>query len=366
MKSTGGKRERILYGVLDWGIGHASRSIFFIQHELDKGHEVVIAAGGDALRLLREVFPGVRVVPMPFMRVRYSRWLPVVWKMLFRLPAFFRAVRRERRRVEALVAAEPFDRIVSDHRYGFRHPAIRSELVIHQLWFRLPRGWHWLEPWVFRMHRRWLKHFDRIIVPDKQEMPGLAGLLSHPPGGLGVLNDKVEYAGIVSRFLLPSFCEDEQPVQGYDILVVLSGPEPQRTVLEDLLVRRFRRGSRRVLVVRGRPGRRGGGAAGKHVRLVSHLPAGLLCRYLRHTPLIIARAGYSSVMDLVALGRTALLIPTPGQTEQEYLAEHLSRAGRFVAMEQKALQGRGGGERLARRLQALEELQQGKEGDDPS
>jgi hypothetical protein len=238
-------------------------------------------------------------------------------------------------------ASQGYDLIISDHRYGVWHPQIRSELVIHQLWIRLPGYLRFLEPLLFRIHRKMLKPFDRIIVPDEAGEPNYAGLLSHPRHLPDGLRRKMEYRGIASRFLIAEYCREVPLNRIYDVVVVLSGPEPQRSVLERLLIRRLRGREWQVLVIRGLPWKKQGATVGGDIRLVSHLPPELFCAYLKKARYIIARAGYSSVMDLVALGRGAMLIPTPGQTEQEYLAEHLSEREGFVMMTQKEIREEG-------------------------
>jgi len=336
-----GKKMKVLYSPLDWGIGHASRSIWYIHHLLEEGHEVVLAADGAALALLRTVFPALSFERLPFCRIRYSRFLPAVWKIFFSLPCLMRGVRREHRRLLMLTEGQGYDLIISDHRYGVWHPQIRSELVIHQLWSRLPGYLRFLEPLLFRIHRKMLKPFDRIIVPDEAGEPNYAGLLSHPRHLPDGLRRKMEYRGIASRFLIAEYCREVPLNRIYDVVVVLSGPEPQRSVLERLLIRRLRGREWQVLVIRGLPWKKQGATVGGDIRLVSHLPPELFCAYLKKARYIIARAGYSSVMDLVALGRGAMLIPTPGQTEQEYLAEHLSEREGFVMMTQKEIREEG-------------------------
>ena len=328
---------KILYSPLDWGIGHASRSIWYIHRLRQEGHEVVVAAGGGALALLRATFPDLTFVRLPFCRIRYSRHLPAFWKIFFSWPCLLRAIRREHRQVLALTEGQGYDRIISDHRYGVWHPQIPSELVIHQLWFRLPRRLRFLEPALFRFHQKKLQPFDKIIVPDEAGEPNYAGLLSHPPHLPEALAKKISYAGIFSRFLIPEFCREMPLHRIYDVVVILSGPEPQRSVLEKILIRRLRGKEWQVLMIRGLPWKKQGATVGGNIRMVSHLPPELFCSYLKRARHIIARPGYSTVMDLVALDLGALLIPTPGQTEQEYLAEHLAKTGRFVTMTQKAL-----------------------------
>ena len=345
---------KVLYSPLDWGIGHASRSIWYIHRLRQQGLEVVLAADGGALALLRVTFPELAWVRLPFHRIRYARHLPAVWKIFFSLPSLLRAIRREHRRVLALTEGQGYDLIVSDHRYGVWHPQITSELVIHQLWFRLPRRLRFLEPRLFRLHLKKLLPFDRIIVPDEAGEPNYAGLLSHPPGMPEALGEKITYAGIFSRFLIPEYCREMPLNRIYDVVVILSGPEPQRSELEKILVRKLRRKEWQVLMVRGLPWKKQGATVGGNIRMVSHLPPDLFYNYLKKTRYIIARAGYSTIMDLTALQRRALLIPTPGQTEQEYLAEYLAGTGRFVTLSQKAL-AKPGREVLEEKLAELEE-----------
>ncbi len=265
-------------------------------------------------------------------------------------------MRREHRQLLALTEGQGYDLIVSDHRYGVWHPQIRSELVIHQLWIRLPRRLRFLEPWLFRMHQKRLRPFDRIVVPDEAGESNYAGLLSHPPRMPEELKGKIIYRGIASRFLIAEYCREMPLNRIYDVVVVLSGPEPQRSLLEKLLIRRLRGRAWQVLMIRGLPWKRQGATVGGNIRLVSHLPPELFYTYLKKARYIISRAGYSSVMDLVALGRGALLIPTPGQTEQEYLAEHLSKQGLFEYMTQKEIKEDGGSEKLEGRLKRLKSL----------
>ena len=354
MEKGAESKKRVLYSPLDWGLGHASRSILYIHRLREEGYEVVVAADGGALALLQGTFPGLVFVRLPFPRIRYSRHLPAAWKIFFSLPVLLRALRREHRQVLALAEDQRFDLIVSDHRYGVWHPQIPSELVIHQLWFRLPRRLRFLEPWLFRLHQKKLSPFSRIIVPDEAGEPNYAGLLSHPPAMPEVLAGKITYAGIFSRFLLPEYCREMPLNRFYEVVVILSGPEPQRSELEKILVRKLRRKEWQVLMVRGLPWKKQGATVGGNIRMVSHLPPDLFYNYLKKARYIIARAGYSTIMDLTALQRRALLIPTPGQTEQEYLAEYLAGTVRFVTLSQKAL-AKPGREVLEEKLAEVEE-----------
>jgi predicted glycosyltransferase len=61
------------------------------------------------------------------------------------------------------------------------------------------------------------------------------------------------------------------------------------------------------------------------IKVFNHLPADELRQEIERAEWVISRCGYSTIMDLVALQKKALLIPTPAQTEQEYLAAYLHR-----------------------------------------
>lgn len=115
---------------------------------------------------------------------------------------------------------------------------------------------------------------------------------------------------------------------GYQNLAVLSGLEPHRTILQERLTKRFLASGERSLIVEGKPERDIQICQRENITVVSHLPDHELYQALNTARTIYCRSGYSTVMDLVAIGISdAILIPTPGQTEQEYLAEHLSSKG---------------------------------------
>ena len=330
-----GKKKRILFSPLDWGIGHASRSIFLIRQLTEAGFEVLLAADGPSFPLLKSVFPDLDIIRLPFYRIRYSQHIPAVWKIFFSLPSILKAIRREHKSTIEIVKKYGIDVIVSDNRYGVYHKDVASIIVIHQLKIRLPSGISFLEPVLFRWHMKFLSKFDRIWVPDFAGLPYLAGALSHPSNVPQPIRNKVRYGGIISRFMVPEYSKVYPVRKIFDVVVVLSGPEPQRSVLEKILIRKLRKRSWKVLIIRGIPWKKQGGSVYGNIQLVSHLPPNLFYTYLKKATYIISRAGYTSIMDLAVLGRSALLIPTPGQTEQEYLADYLAAGNYFVIMPQK-------------------------------
>ena len=343
---SSGVPKRILISPLNWGMGHASRSILLIRQLKEAGFKVILAADGAAYYLLTSVFPDLKIVRLPFCRIRYSVHLPALWKIFFSLPCIMRSLKEEHKRTAEIVREYAIDLIVSDNRYGVYHPDVPSFLVIHQLQPRLSRRLSFLSSILFRWYSKHLLKFDRLWIPDYKDEPTLAGELSHPTVMPEALKEKSHYVGIMSRFMIPENCREYPVKKIFEVVVVLSGPEPQRSVLEKILIRKLRKKPWQVLIIRGIPWKKQGGTMYGNIKLVSHLPPNLFYTYLKKADYIISRAGYSSIMDLVTVGKSALLIPTPGQTEQEYLADHLAAGGYFVTMSQQDINVEGAFKKL--------------------
>jgi len=333
-KTTKTVKQRILFSPLDWGLGHASRSIFLIRQLVSKEYEVILACDGASYFLLESVFPELKIISLPFYSIRYSRYLPVVWKMFFSLPWIFLSICKEHKIIHDIVEQYAIDIIVSDHRYGLHHHAIKTVFITHQLYIRLPGKLSFLEPLLFRWNHRQIQRFDHIWVLDFEQEENLAGILSHPPYIPEILKNKIRYIGLSSRFLISEYQHKHKVNEHFDIVVVLSGPEPQRTILEKILISRLWKKAYSVLIIRGKPWKKQEETVFGNIQLVSHLCADLFYNYLKEARYIISRAGYSTIMDLVAIGKSGILIPTPGQTEQEYLADYLSAKNYFVSLRQ--------------------------------
>lgn len=302
----------VLIAVLNWGLGHASRCVPLIRSLTARGLRVIIASDGEALYLLRSEFPALPYYELPAYGVRYSRsaaGLP--WSMLKQLPRLNRAIHTEHRLVDQIIRKEQVQLIISDNRYGAYHPAVRSVWLGHQLQLLLPRQWRWLAKITNAMHHRFLSCFHEHWVPD---LPG-----SQLSGVLSAYNKPVRYTGVLSRF----YTEVPLPEKVYPVVAVLSGPEPQRTLLEEILRAQLPLLPVRALLVRGVKG------DGTIRHLQNHDETDFLTAYplnqlLRYAELVVARSGYSTIMDLAVLGKKALLVPTPGQPEQEYLATRVA------------------------------------------
>lgn len=315
---------KILVAPLNWGLGHASRCVPLVQRFLDEGHEVILGGDGESLTLLRKHFPKQRYVYLAPLNLRYSAGRRQVWTMIKAIPKLIAWSFRDHAVLEAILREETIDRVVSDNRFGLYSSATECIYITHQLHIFLPRGWRWAEGIASRMHARIYARFNKVWVPDFAEPEkSLSGELSHPSEG-------VEYIGPLSRFENNPINRNNLSAPGYDTVAVLSGLEPQRTLLEKEVLARYRDTDERVLIVQGLMNRPNTRIKRGNITIVPYMPDGEVVSALSGAKHIIARSGYSTIMDLAVLGlihspngdpKTKIeLIPTPGQPEQEYLA----------------------------------------------
>lgn len=314
--------KRILVAPLNWGLGHAARCVPLIQSLQYMGVEVLLASDGGAMRLLEAEFPNLSVIEIPSYRIRYE-YSNMVRNIAWQLPRITYAIRAEHRAVEKLVQEHDIHGIISDNRYGCFNAKVSSIILTHQLHLRVPNSF--LQWGANRMLRRALRQFDIVWAPDVATTPNLSGELSH---GEPIVHPNTRFIGPLSRL---------QPGQGsteYDVAVVLSGPEPQRTYLEQRLLEQAMLLPYKFIFVQGKTQAKKHHYAADNVEVVSYLTSYELNQVLLASDVIVCRSGYSSIMDLAALGRKALLIPTPGQTEQEYLAAYFAHQHTFLVQKQ--------------------------------
>lgn len=327
-------KKNVLICPLDWGLGHASRDIYIIHKLLETNNfNVIIAADKAPYYLLKSEFPELQFIKFPSFTISYSRSIPLVLKIIFSFPKMLIGYFREHKMLKPIIKKYNIDIAISDNRYGLWNKKITTVFITHQLRVIFPKSIKCFESLFFKISTQIIQKFDFCWVPDVPGDENLAGKLSHPkkiPGNS-------LYIGLLSRFLIEKYQNPKKQVKKFDVLVILSGPEPQRSVLEKIIIRQFRNTEHSVLFVRGIPWKKQGQTIHNNIQLVSHLSADLLNSYLQNAKSIICRSGYSSVMDLTILGKTAIMIPTPGQTEQEYLAHLLAEKKLFVKADQNNL-----------------------------
>ena len=319
------KIPRILICPLDWGLGHATRCIPIIKELIARNCEVIIAADALTFSLLKEEFPSIVFLRKKGYEMQYSRNKNGLWiKVLLQLPKIILKIKQENRWLKKTIDQYKPDAIISDNRFGMYSKKVPCIYITHQLFIKT--GNRFTERVAQKIHHFFIKKYTQCWVPDFKEN-GLAGKLSHP----GKIPSNVIYIGALSRF---------QPVENisrrYDVLISISGPEPQRSIFENIVLRQLNNFSGTALLVRGLPSATETiSSSNSSVKIVNHLVAKDLNEALEQSEIIICRSGYTSIMDLVKLHKKAILIPTPGQTEQEYLAKYLSEKGIFYSVEQE-------------------------------
>jgi uncharacterized protein (TIGR00661 family) len=325
----------ILVCPLNWGLGHATRCIPLIRQLMERNCRVVVAASGASLKLLQQEFGSwVEYKEFPGKEISYSLGRFMILKLTTQLPAFLYSIYKEYRWIQKQVKHIKPDIIISDNRYGARSGAAVSVFMTHQLFVRMPPRLRLFQGLANRINHMFIRAFNHCWVPDFSDAPGLSGDLSHRRQ-----LPFVQFIGPLSRFLAienykGSGVSDRLPRDF--ILVILSGPEPQRSLLEEKLKDEL---SEEVLVgFRAVPGKMQLEKSGNHYWF-DHGNVDLMGWCMKNCRLVISRSGYTTLMDLAVFGKKAVLIPTPGQTEQEYLAGLFSRQKYSVSFDQKDLSG---------------------------
>lgn len=309
------KSKKILLSPLDWGLGHTTRCIPLARHLEALGAQLFFAGNEVQCAFFQKTFPQIHYLPLKGYGVRYSKsrigFLP---KLLRQMPCIFRTIREEHQWLIEAAEIHGFDGILSDNRYGLWHPGIPSVFLTHQPGLRT--GFGVFADRVFaRLHQRLMSRFGAIWLVDTPQFPGLSGALAHPD----FLPQNARYIGLLSQFE-----KREESVNKSTLLILLSGPEPQRSILSEKLWQQVQNSPLPVVFVEGKA------AAPKRfstekIRWVAQLNTTELLPVLQSARYVVCRSGYSTLMDAAVLNLKLILIPTPGQTEQEYLGKRLFR-----------------------------------------
>lgn len=303
-------KKRILVTPLNWGLGHATRCIPIINALLTHGFEPIIASDGQALELLRKEFPKLNHLELPSYHISYpKKGSNLKLKLLTSLPSFLKAIKKEKKKVSEIIKQYNIKGIINDNRFGVFHTSIPCVYITHQLQV-LSGNTTWLSS---KWHQHIIAKFDECWVPDYSNRM-FSGDLSLPPNN----HLNVKYIGPLSRFK-----KINRPDE-YDIMILLSGPEPQRSYLEEKLFNDFKNMDASVLLVRGVIEGQQIISQVENMTVYNFMLSSELEKAINESDLVVARSGYSTVMDLATLGKKAFFIPTPGQFEQEYLAKNLA------------------------------------------
>lgn len=307
-------RGNILVAPLNWGLGHATRCVPIIKLLLKYNFNPIIASDGAALLLLKKEFPELTFLELPSYNIRYAKRKHLLKvKMLVDSPRILKAIKTERKTVKEIVKQHDIIGIISDNRPGVYHKNIWSVFITHQLKV-LSGNTTWLTT---AWHQKLMKRFDECWVPDYRGQGSLAGKLAEEP----IRGMIVKYIGILSRF------DRIIGEQAIDIILLLSGPEPYRTYLEEKLLKEFANTDKNIVMVRGVIEDEIKSDFTSNITIYNYLSSETLEDMLNSSKIVVSRSGYTSIMDFARLNKKAFFIPTPGQFEQEYLAKHLSDIG---------------------------------------
>jgi uncharacterized protein (TIGR00661 family) len=308
------EKPLVLLSPLDWGLGHTTRCIPLIHELVRLQCEVIIACSPTQQKLLEIEFQSLTYFTAPSSPPVYGRTkTSTIIRLLFQMPKILTLIKRENRWLRQFLSSNPVDAIISDNRFGLYAPGIPCIFITHQLNIKTGLG-AVVDSLARRLNYRYIRKFSACWVPDFEGENSMAGELSNT-------NEYTRIGGL-SRF---DSCLDAERMNAHDaeLAIILSGPEPQRSILEKKLIKSLKDYNRRVVLVRGLPGERELPEVPAGVQVFNHLQATELNKLICGASMVIARCGYTTVMDLLKLKKKSILIPTPGQAEQEYLAKHL-------------------------------------------
>ena len=306
--------KNILVAPLNWGLGHATRCIPIIKALINHKFNPILASDGAALQLLQKEFPKLTYLELPAYNITYAKKAKYFkYKLLKDAPKILKTISVEKKVTNKIIADYHINGIISDNRFGVYAPEIPSVFITHQLQV-LSGNTTWFST---KIHKKIINKFDECWVPDASGTKNLSGKLGHVETPL----TNLKYIGPLSRF------ETKNTPIKYDILVLLSGPEPQRSYLETLLFKELTTFKGSVLFVKGLVENEIKKEVINSITVYNYLTSSLLEDAINQSDLVISRSGYTTIMDLVKLEKKAFFIPTPGQFEQEYLAERLHYLG---------------------------------------
>jgi UDP:flavonoid glycosyltransferase YjiC (YdhE family) len=320
----------VLVAPLDWGLGHATRCIPIINQLILQGAEVIIGAQGSQKTLLKQEFPQLEFLEIPGYEIRYGRGILLKWALVLRIPGILKKIKSEHEWLNDRLRKRKIDAVISDNRFGLFHKQTYCVFITHQLYIQTGLGRA-----INRIAQHWnfgfINKFSVCWIPDQEGRFSVAGKLAHPDRKDKLPSVPVLYIGMLSRFRAM-----EKKVVKNSLLILLSGPEPQRTRFEKIILGQLADSNREAVIVRGLPASDSIiPIVGGNVNIYNHLPAEQLNELLNESDFIITRTGYSTIMDLIQLKRTAIGIPTPGQPEQEYLGRYMQEKRWMYIVSQK-------------------------------
>lgn len=326
------RKNNILICPLEWGLGHAGRIIPLARRLKSMGHNVIIGTGSDHISFLRAEMPEMDYILFPGFRIRYSGKLPQYLIIMLKIPVLIYYSIREHYQLKKIIRDHSVDIVISDSRIGLWNSKIKSVIIVHFPGVPVPASLKIFEKPLFIISRLIIRRFTYCYIPDIEGEENLTGKLSHNLD----LPSNARFIGILSRFSKYAY-GDPSIIKKYHFMVILSGPEPQREILRNKLTGLLSSAGLSTVILGGDPSSAHKEIITGNIVYINHLPEKELAELILGSDIIITRSGYTTIMELVSLNKSAIIIPTPGQPEQEYLARYLSDKGLFLAVNQSEI-----------------------------
>lgn len=308
------KQKTILIAPLNWGLGHATRCIPIIKALLENNYIPIIASDGVALALLQKEFPTIQTLELPSYQIEYAKkGKNFKWKLLKNGTKTIKAIWEEKKIITHWVEKYAIDGIISDNRLGVISKKVPSIFMTHQLNV-MTGNTTWITS---KVHQYIIKKYAECWVPDLAGEINLTGRLGHTDDP----NINIKYLGPLSRL------EKKLVSKKYDLLIILSGPEPQRGILENHLKKEIIKFKGNVIFIEGNIESEQKTVVKENVTYYNFMNSTELEQAFNESEMVLCRSGYTTIMDLAQLRKKAFFIPTPGQYEQEYLAKKLKKEG---------------------------------------
>ena len=317
------RKKKIFVCPLDWGLGHATRCVPVIRKLLENDVEVIIGADKYPLAFLKQEFPNLQFIPLPGYEISYPESGNMAFKILFSIPKLISKIIEERKLLKEIIFKYNIDGVISDNRYGLFSKYVKTVFITHQIRIKSPV----FENLLYKLNRYFIKKFTYCWVPDFKGSINLSGELSHGNN----LPENTSYIGPLSRFVTNNTTSVNE--SELDVLFLISGPEPQRGIFEQIVFEQLKKTKLKSVIILGKPSENNHFKIGDN-HVFSHLKTQDLAELISKSKFVISRSGYSTIMDMAVFGKKCIFVPTPGQTEQVYLADYFHNRGNAFSMPQ--------------------------------
>ena len=319
------ENQTIFYCVLNWGVGHATRSIPIIKNYLDQGNKVILFSDGEAENMLRNSFPTLTIHTLPSYKIQYKSKNFLFLFIILQSFTRFWIIWREQLHMRRYQKLYQPNAVISDNRYGCYLKGLKNYLISHQL--KLVT-----DDVIERLSQKFvdilLKPFDELWIPDIESVKLSAAMtdvnISIPKRWIGFPDLKLV---------------KDAPAENIELLVLLSGPEPRRTELEKKYLNVIATLPYKVVFIAGNFSQ--GYKLTETHNCIHHsrMKYEETLQYIARAERIVCRSGYSTLIDLYILEKKNIIcVPTAGQPEQEYLADYWTEKGWVKMVEENEVE----------------------------